>query len=193
MRELQGNVSKLKGPIVPRYFTHYWKNETWEKRKQLRESGTQEGFLYYAASNSFVERGVKRGDVLYPVTVVGGTLYLLGRLEVDRICDFEEAASMVGTGDLWEARDYAIPSKPSPIDLDLEVPPSVTRRLMFISGNHSKRLKSSRGGLDRQTLRGIRELHPESAAELDKLLTSASHVISEQKAMFEVGRIYNRR
>jgi hypothetical protein len=69
---------------MPRYFTLYWKNETLlERANRRKEAGAQGGFLHYAASNKFVERGIEPGDSLYPVTVMGGTLYLLGKLEVD--------------------------------------------------------------------------------------------------------------
>jgi hypothetical protein len=63
---------------------------------------------------------------------------------------------------------------------DLEVPLEVTEQLTFISGNGTKRLKFCVDGhLDQQTLRGVRELHPESAAELDKLLSSVPQALWE--------------
>lgn len=106
---------------MPRYFTHYWTNETWERRRRRWESDLQEGTLDYAASNVFFERGVQPGDFLYPIMVMSGRLYLLGRLQVDQLCEFEEAASTLGTEDLWKASDYAVTSDPSPIHFDLEV------------------------------------------------------------------------
>jgi hypothetical protein len=179
---------------VPRYFTHYWKNETWEEHKHLWESDPQGVFLDYAASNNFVERGVDPGDFLYPVTIIDGALYLLGKLEVDKVCDFEEAASTLGRDALWEADDYAIAAKPTPMHFNLDVSLEVTEQLTFISGNGTEQLKfSSPGRLDRQTLRGVRELRPESAAQLDKLLSSAPRVEWGKRAMFEVGRVYDRR
>jgi hypothetical protein len=162
---------------VPRYFTHYWKNVTWEDRKHLWESDPQGVFLDYAGSNNFVERGVDPGDFFYSVTIIDGALYLLGKLEVDKLCDFEEAASTLGRDTLWEADDYAIAAEPTPMHFNLEVPLEVTEQLTFISGNRTEQLKfSSPGRLDRQTLRRVRELRPESAAQLDKLLTSAPRV-----------------
>jgi hypothetical protein len=158
---------------MPRYFTHYWRNETWEDHRDLSEKGVSEDLLRHVADNKFVDRGVKPGDYIYPVTVMDGTLYLLGRLRVGKVCDFEEAARTLGTTDLWEARDHIIASEPTPTHFDLAVPQKLTNLLTFISGDETVRLKfKSHGHLDQQTLRGVRELDPTSAAELDRLLFS---------------------
>jgi hypothetical protein len=158
---------------MPRYFTHYWKNETWEYHKDLWEKSLSEDLLRHVADNKFVDRGVKTGDYIYPITVMDGTLYLLGRLKVGEVCDFEEAASTLGTTELWEARDHIIASEPTPTHFDLAVPQRLTERLTFISGDRTVRLKfTSRRRLDKQTLRGVRELDSTSAAELDRLLFS---------------------
>jgi hypothetical protein len=77
---------------VPRNFTHYWQNDTVERH---RASGYN--LLKYAASNVFVDRGVDAGDIVYPVTVFGGALYLLGRLEAERVCDAAVAESSSDT------------------------------------------------------------------------------------------------
>lgn len=74
------------------------------------------------------------------------------------------------------------------------MPPDLTKRLTFISGNMTQLLKYSVDErLDQQTLRGVRELHPESAAELDRVLSFASQGSWKKKAMFEVGQVYDRR
>ena len=153
---------------MPRYFTHYWKNSTWEFTRRL--SGPDET-LDHVADNRFVERGVGRGDYIYAVTNMQGELYLLGRLRVGRVCDRDEAARALGTDDLWDASDHVLASEATPKRFDRAVPLGVTERLAFVSGNATKRLEfSSPGYLDRQTLRGVRELDPGSAAELDRLL-----------------------
>lgn len=157
---------------MPRYFTHYWKNSTWKNARRVSAPGEP---LTHVADNKFVERGVEPGDFIYVVTVMDGELYLLGRLEVGKICDFDEAVSALGTEDLWEASDHVIVSGSTPKHFDLVVPSDVTKRLEFVSGNSTTPLKfSSLGHLDRQTLRGVRELTPGSAAELDRLLLSNS-------------------
>ncbi len=127
----------------------------------------------HVADNRFVDRGVQPGDFIYAVTVMDGELYLLARLEVGKICDFDEAASILGTEDLWEASDHVIASASTPKHFDRAVPFGVSERLEFVSGNTTKPLKfKSPGQLDRQTLRGVRELDSGSAAELDRLLPS---------------------
>lgn len=155
---------------MPRYFTHYWKNSTWENSRRM---SAPEEMLGHVADNQFVERGVEPGDFIYAVTVMDGELYLLARLELGKICDFDEAASILGTEDLWEASDHVIASASTPQHFDLAVPLGMSERLEFVSGNTTKLLKFvSPGQLDRQTLRGVRELTSGSAAELDWLLLS---------------------
>ena len=158
---------------MPHYFTHYWKNDTWEDHRDFWEAGLSDDLLRHVADNKFADRDVKPGDYIYPVTVMDGTLYLLGRLKVGKVCNFGEAASTLGTTDLWEARDHIIASEPTPQHFDLAVPQQLTDSLDFINGNRTTRLKfKSHGRLDQQTLRGVRQLHPRSAAELDRLLSS---------------------
>jgi Domain of unknown function (DUF3427) len=90
------------------------------------------------------------------------------------VCGFEEAAHTLGTQDLWKASEYVIAAEPTPLHFELEVPPKSTEALTFCSGNGTEQLKfASLGHLDRQTLRGVRELDPGSAAELDKLLLTS--------------------
>lgn len=164
---------------MPRYFTHYWQNDTVEK---YRASGRY--IIEWAGSNVFLERGIDPGDVVYPVTVSDGTLYLLGRLEVERVCDVAEAEERLGYVPSWEASDYVIAADPPPAHFDLAVPLEVTRRLRFVSGQKPVPPRfASPGRLDQQTMRGVRELTPESADLLDRVLSSevalaGSHVQS---------------
>jgi hypothetical protein len=58
---------------LPRYFTLYWKNETWERDKDYTLSGAR-GLLEHVADNKFLKRGVESGDFVYPVTVMEGVL-----------------------------------------------------------------------------------------------------------------------
>ncbi len=61
---------------MPRYFTHYWRNETCEREKELWETNPEGYPLNHAADNRYAERGVAAGDYIYPVTVVEGELYV---------------------------------------------------------------------------------------------------------------------
>lgn len=154
---------------MPRYFTHYWTNDTWEN---AHRSSAPDAPLEHTAGNRFVERGVGPGDFVYVVTIIKGELYLLGRLRVGKVCDTNEAIRTLGTRDLWKASDHVVASESTPKDFNLVVPLEVTKRLVFIS-DIAKSLKfRSPGHLDGQTLRGVRELEPESAAELNRLLPS---------------------
>jgi hypothetical protein len=154
--------------VSPRYFAHYWRNRTLET---YRASGDVD--LHYVADNRFAERGVKAEDVVYPVTIRDGVLYLIGRLEVERVCDFEEAKAILGYEPSWEASYYLIGVEPTQKYFDLLVSPEVVCTLRFVTRHENKPLKfESPGHLDQQTLRGVRELDPDSAATLDRLLAS---------------------
>jgi hypothetical protein len=151
---------------VPRYFTHYWKNETC--RDHELDSGE---LLDYIAGNLFSQRGVKEGDVVYAVTVERGRLFLIGRLTVGQICGPAEAARILETEELWPAKEHIIAASATPMRFDIEVPSEVTERLLFIASPHSKPLRFAEPAhLDKQTLRSVRELDPGSARELDEFL-----------------------
>ena len=155
---------------MPRYFTHYWGNDTVEA---AQVSG--EDYLEYVAGNQFVMRGVEVGDTVYPISVVDGVLFLVGRLEVGSVCDLAEARDKLGYDPDWKASDYLLANNPSPTYFDLEVPLEVTRRLRFVAGSETEPAKFvSLERLDRQTMRGVRELTQQSASELEKLLPSMS-------------------
>ncbi|MDP9475371.1 MAG: HNH endonuclease [Actinomycetota bacterium] len=180
---------------MPRYFTHYWRNGTWEREWELWKTSPDDYPLNHAADNRFAERGVGPGDYVYPVTVVEGELYLLGRMRVDKVCSEEEAAKKLGTRDLWEAGDHVVSTEYTPKRFDLGVPPEVAARLRFVTDGTEQGLKfASPGHLDRQTLRGVRELDPASAEELDQLLrTAAPPPTRAAPPAFEVRRVYDRR
>jgi hypothetical protein len=152
---------------MPRYFTHYWKKET------CADGEVYAGHLLsYTASNLFRKRGVRKGDVIYPVTVRRGRLFLIGRLAVRHICGRIEAAREIGTDDLWKGADeYAISASETPMHFHIEVPSEVTEKLLFVASPHSEPLRFREPGyLDKQTLRGVRDLEPASARALDDLL-----------------------
>lgn len=161
---------------MPRFFTHYWLNRTWEQNRIYDSKGN---LLNHIAGNLFQERGVRIGDVVYVVTVADGLLYVCGKLIVGEICDVDEAAAILDCEpeDLWEASEHVIAAAATPMNFDLKVPLEITRQLRFISGGHSKLLKfKSPNYLDGQTLRGVRELDPSSATELDSLLPSFEEI-----------------
>jgi 5-methylcytosine-specific restriction endonuclease McrA len=117
--------------------------------------------------------------MVYVVTVLKGKLYLLANLQVAKVCDYAEAADDLGD-DLWLASDHIIASAATPMDFNRVVPLEVTQRLMFVSGGNSKPLQfQSPGYLDQQTLRGVRELTPQSALALDQLLPPLKTILPD--------------
>jgi hypothetical protein len=149
-----------------RCFTHYWKNAT------CRDSAAKSGqLLDHIGSNLFHKRGIGRGDRMYAVTVLRGRLFLIGRLSVATVCCATPAARILGTDDLWPASEHIVAASATPMCFDLEVPLAVTQKLLFAATHPSSPLRISRPGhLDRQTLRGVRELDPVSATLLEELL-----------------------
>lgn len=170
---------------MPRAFTHYWANDTW--RTYARTATTGE-LLDHAASNQFRERGVTAGDAVYIVTVFHGFLHLLTRLEAERVCDAETAAAQLGCGaaDLWDAADHIVARAAVPSDFERSVAPEVAADLRFVTVAGPTSLKwRAPEVIDPQTLRGVRELTPASAALLDALLPPAQllHLASRLAAL----------
>ncbi len=142
-----------------RYFTHYWKNDTWENQRH--------GMLGHTAGNQFRPAGVQPGDRIFIITVVKGKLRLGGALDVERVVGQQEAEEIFGE-DVWEASDHVLAKKSTPFTPELVVPEDVVRRIRFSKGQAAK--FSSRGGLDQQTMRGVRELSAASAELLNARL-----------------------
>jgi hypothetical protein len=117
--------------------------------------------LDHAASNQFGK--VDPGDILWFVTYEHGTLYLIGRMQVEQIVSQTKAERMMGER-LWEATYHVIPKKGteslvSSIDF-MEVAPV----LRFASGIH--RLPPD---FTAQSVRRMRLLTTESAGILEAL------------------------
>jgi len=152
----------MEGAFMPRFFTQYW---NWAQNRN-----SEGDILDHTAGNLFHKRGIRVGDVVYVVSTIKGSLYLCGRLVVGKICDIEEAATILDY-EPWEANEHIIAEAATPMNFNLRVPLKLTRQLRFISGKSIKPLKFKAANyLDEQTLRGVRKLDPASAAELDALL-----------------------
>lgn len=158
-----------------RYFTHYWKNDTWRLNEQRTKAGAADKLLNHVADTSFEQKGIEARDFVYPVTIFEGAMHLMCKLEVCTVCDFEEAAAYLGTMDIWNgASDHVIAVQPVPKHFNLAVPVETARRLGFVSEGSPGLVFKSRTQLDQQTLRGVRELAPTSAMKLDRLLLWAN-------------------
>jgi 5-methylcytosine-specific restriction protein A len=153
-----------------RHFTHYWSNDTWRYHASTATPGE---LLDHAAGNLFRTRGIAPDDSVYVVTVRHGALYLLAKMRVAMVCDVDEAAAALETSPelLWNADDHVVADAATPLAFDRQVPEDITTSLLFVGGGEEKPVKfNRRGALDQQTMRGVRELSPASAALLDTLL-----------------------
>ena len=142
-----------------RCWTHYWKNDTWDEELDAP--------LDHAASNVFAGR-VSEGDRVYVVTVLKGRIYLGGVITVDAVVDQAEAERRLGSTSIWPADDHVIARDPGPFVRDRQVADEVARALRFLP--HGEPMVFKKGAIDTQTMRGVRELTPESAALLDREL-----------------------
>lgn len=164
-----------------RYFTHYWSNDTWRIFSEYNAPGD---LLDHAASNLFRKRGVAPGDSVYVVTVLQGALYLLGKMRIAMVCDVDEAAAALETTpeSLWDADDHVVADAATPLAFDREMPQRITASLLFLSGDDEKPVKfDRRGAVDQQTMRGVRELTPASAALLDTLLPPLEPILLDAR------------
>src|SRR4051812_40090938 len=108
---------------MPRYFTHYWKNDTWENHRHL------EGTVFmHTAGGMFRRSKISPDDEVYFITVRGGLLYLGGKLVVRKVCDIDETAKFLNRrpSKIWEAPDHVIGSKGTLMHFDVEIPQAVT-------------------------------------------------------------------
>jgi 5-methylcytosine-specific restriction enzyme A len=168
-------------------YTHYWGPDGF--------SGMKPGqALEYASSSVFSERGVGSGDVLYIVTVARGQLTLLGRFPVSKVVsDRAQAASLLGR-DPWGGAEhaFALPGTGSPFDPARRVSVEVVRKLRFetVDGVRALKFKDD-SRLDQQTLRGVRQLTPDSATLLDSLLsdTRGTSAQAEKRAQITMEQV----
>ncbi|MEI6044149.1 MAG: hypothetical protein WCS37_07135 [Chloroflexota bacterium] len=158
---------------MPRYFTHYWMNDTWNWNTE-----SQGELLNHTAGNLFLQRGVQRGDYVYVITVQEGLLFLLGRMKVVEILDYQEAKLRLPS--VWEAAEHLFgdPNGSTNMNFYRLVPIELTQSLIIKRRDGKKRPPKfiSPGILDQQTLRGVTELSSSSAYELDKFLLQTDSI-----------------
>lgn len=91
-------------------------------------------------------------------------------MNVRKVCGQEQAQAEL-LYEVWKATDHLMAESATRMRFDFEVPLRVAKRLLFQSSKGSKPpLFIEPGVLDKQTLRGVRELDPASARLLDELL-----------------------
>jgi hypothetical protein len=134
---------------------------------------------------SFRRAGVNEGDYLYPVRVLGGSLYVLGRMRVRQLISLEDAQTPATLDDhlqrypQWRwlqqscTNEVVLGQAGTPLRLDMVVPPDLLERLTFSSRRKERTLKHVQDGRLTYTisLQGIYRLSEPSAAELAGLLT----------------------
>jgi hypothetical protein len=122
----------------------------------------------------FSKRGVSTKDVVYVVSILDGMLLLGGSMIVSEIVSRAELARRRKDDRFYDAAEWAI-AEPAGTRLDLHraLDPVITERLRFISPKSQPKPPRfrSEGKLDGQTTRGVRELTPESAHLLDRIIT----------------------
>jgi putative restriction endonuclease len=116
---------------------------------------------------------VSVGDKAYIVSLSEGQLYLGGRMEVKRIVSRSKAIQLCGNDNLYDATEWIVdPEKTGTLlNLQRRLSPALTKQLRFLlsSGPSQPKFKSD-AVLDNQATRGVREITPESAALLDRII-----------------------
>jgi hypothetical protein len=110
---------------------------------------------------------------VYIVSLSAGQLYLGGRIVVKRIVSRPEAVRLWNNDNLYDAEEWIVDSEESGMLLHLyrRLSPALANQLRFKSKSGSRKpaFVSDRE-LNNQATRGVRELTPESAALLDRII-----------------------
>ncbi len=150
---------------MPRFFTNYWSSNTCK-----RNMDNEGELLDQTAGAKFVERGVAFGAQVYCFSISKGLLYLIGKMQVGRmVFSNEEASDLVGY-QVYPGPEHLIAELATPMRFGREIPQYVTREIRFVSDARPTLKFTEDEKLDKQTLRNVRELTPESAALLDGFL-----------------------
>ena len=154
---------------MTRFWTCHWQNRLWRT-----DINPEYEPVDCSVSNSFSKRGVSSGDVAYIISLANGQFMLGGRMIVDRIVSYQEALQYFQTENLYEAKEVILPQRGSGTLLYLhrQLAPPVARQLRFVSPKSEPKglCFVSDTQLDVQATRGVRELTPESASLLDRII-----------------------
>jgi hypothetical protein len=154
---------------MARFWMCHWQIRDW--KSEVNPEGEP---ISSAGSNSFRKRGVSVGDVAYIVSQKDGQLYLGGRMPVRQIASRSEAVRIEENPDLYDAEEWILdPTKQggTPLRLHRRLAPALTKQLRFLSRQGLREpFFRTPTELDKQALRGTRELTPQSAALLDRII-----------------------
>jgi hypothetical protein len=153
---------------MSRFWTCHWQVRYW--RPDVNREGQP---VCSSGSNNFGKRGVSVGDIVYIVSLSAGQLYLGGRMTVKRILSRPEAVLLWNNHNLYDAEEWIVDPDQSGTLLHLHrrLSPTLTKKLRFESKDGPREpFFVSETELDNQATRGVRELTPESAALLDRII-----------------------
>lgn len=189
-------------------FTTLWNRERYDAARRHAPPDFRLDLLFggpHTSMPQFRRAGARAGDWIYPITLRGGVLHLLGRMRVERVLDlaeFEEQSPERAAA--YEPFDLAIrPFDPhvrrpetlflaptctdevvigeagTPLLFDLMVPPDEVARLRYVSRRGERPIKhvNPDGRVTSVvSLQGIYRLAPASAAVLASLVESRVNV-----------------
>lgn len=164
-------------------FISGWRRDTWQGSAERGEAGE---LLTHTASDQFASRGIAPGDRIYVLGNDAGRLIVIGRMTVDEIYDLAEARRRFGS-QVWDANWHAEGVDATPMRFDRVVPEREARKITGASGTPLK-IDPRRYRLDNQTLMAVREITPQSAAILDRVLSEPVEDSSDILATGNLGR-----
>jgi hypothetical protein len=142
---------------MPREFLHYWRPDTVDHESKNNDR------LTHIASNQLSPSRVRRGDVIWIVTVRDGELFLVSRVVVGRVIEGQqEAEQHFGTSDLWEAA-YHIEPMPGAEAFLHEVSISDIAASLRFQSTTTADLTLQNGRVNPQQLQSMRRLTDDSA------------------------------
>jgi hypothetical protein len=145
-------------------WAHYWKRDR-------AEDG--EGFVGHSASSVFRQRGVRTGDRMYVISVLGGRLRVIGRLDVEDVVTQKRADELFGHH-VWEGTEHVVarPGSGTPRRLDAFVPDGRLGEVELVGSDGAvSAVKVNRlGHIDVLNLQGLREITTHTANLFDHVL-----------------------
>lgn len=145
-------------------FTIYWGANGWDgygRGDPLRGAG----------GTDFIGK-VSPGDRVYATNIAGGVLRLLGAFTVGKVTVASEGRPL---GVTWEAREYLWPEGGSATEFAFrELPLDLVSSLRFDGGAHRVAMdRHAPGRVERNAMRTVRRLTPDSAQLLEQALSTA--------------------
>jgi hypothetical protein len=150
---------------MPHDYLAYWKPSTVNQNMDVG------GRLNHCASNQFGR--VMVGDIVWLISVDSGVLYLINKITVGQVTDFEGAALSLGTRHLWDSTHQILAAEGTAQPMQKPSIAHLAGSLRFASKGGKDRLKIDAGVINPQQLQTMRLLTPDSAAmlrvEVDRL------------------------